>query len=215
MTIKPFTSDRALAKFAKSFLRDRLSAFRKDVGICLTRSSRRDHAYFPALITCISFADFLSGLHAGKLDGHGLKELRAYAAKFLDNAKYDPYRIGVLYECLRHKVAHLGQPYIVFDTATKPKTLSGQRRRITWTVYASKRKPPIELIDYPKPLFMKKTKTPWRVSYDCRIQISVRSLAADIGKSIYGPKGYLGYLQTDKSARERFAKCMVHYFPPA
>jgi hypothetical protein len=79
----------------------------------------------------------LSGLYAGKLEGHALKELRNYASKFL-GAEYTADRIDVLYECFRHKVAHLAQPYAVFDTQSKPKTFGGQGRRlITWTVRAS------------------------------------------------------------------------------
>jgi hypothetical protein len=66
--------------FAKAFLDEHLERFRKDIRICLTRDKKNSaHAYFPGLITCISFADFLSGLYAGKLDGHTLKELRSYA----------------------------------------------------------------------------------------------------------------------------------------
>ena len=84
-------------------------------------------AYFPALMSCISFADLLSGLYAGKLEGHALKELRNYASKFL-GAEYTADRIDVLYECFRHKVAHLAQPYAVFDTQSKPKTFGSQGR---------------------------------------------------------------------------------------
>ncbi len=39
----------------------------KEIAICLTPNPKGEHAYFPALIIGISFADLLSGLHAGKL----------------------------------------------------------------------------------------------------------------------------------------------------
>jgi hypothetical protein len=88
-------------------------------------------------MSCISFADLLSGLYAGKLEGHALKELKNYASKFM-GAEYTADRVDVLYECFRHKVAHLAQPYAVFDTQSKPNTFGGQGRRlITWTVRAS------------------------------------------------------------------------------
>jgi hypothetical protein len=53
--------------FAKVFLDGHRERFRKDIAICLKPDANNSHAYFPALITCIAFLDFLSGLHAGKL----------------------------------------------------------------------------------------------------------------------------------------------------
>ena len=42
----------------------------------------------------------------------------------------DRRRSEILYECLRHKVAHLAYPYAVFDTTTaRSKTFDGQPRR--------------------------------------------------------------------------------------
>jgi hypothetical protein len=64
MTIAPFITDKELIAFARTFLRDRVESFRKDVAICLAADQKRHHAYFPALITCIGFLDLLSGLHA-------------------------------------------------------------------------------------------------------------------------------------------------------
>jgi hypothetical protein len=43
---------------------------------------------------------------------------------------------------------------------------------------------------------------PWPVSYDHRIQISPRSFANDIVKSINGTSGYFRHLQSDSSARK-------------
>ena len=147
MPVLPFSSDAEVVEFAKAFLRGHVERFRKDIRICLTRDKKnKAHAYFPGLITCISFADFLSGLYAGKLDGHALKELKSYANKFM-GADYTSDRLDVLYECFRHKVAHLAQPFLVFDTHSKPKTFRGQQRRvIAWTVYARGRRPPIEIV---------------------------------------------------------------------
>jgi hypothetical protein len=75
MSFQPFKSEKDLTQYAARFFRDRVQSFRKDIGICLTANADGHHAYFPALITCIGFLDFLSGLNAGKLEGHGLTEL--------------------------------------------------------------------------------------------------------------------------------------------
>lgn len=96
MPVLPFSSDAEVVKFAKAFLREHLERFRKDIRICLTPDKNEAHAYFPALISCISFADLLSGLYAGTLDKQGLNELKNYAGKFM-GADYTPDRLDVLY----------------------------------------------------------------------------------------------------------------------
>jgi hypothetical protein len=213
MTIKPFRSDKDLTTFARKFFRDRVGTFRKDLRICLTADAKRHHAYFPALITCIGFLDLLSGLYAGKLEGHSLNELKNYAARFMDAKDYDPLHIEVLYLAFRHKLAHLSFPYLVFDTATRKEFVGKKQRRITWSVHASKRNHPIELVDYRTAIFFKKSVRPWDVSYNCRVHISVRTFQIDIVKWIYGPTGYLHCLKSELTAREHFAKCMKVLFP--
>jgi hypothetical protein len=161
MTIQPFQSDEELLKFSRAFLRVLVQNFRKDISICLTADRARRHAYFPALMTCIAFTDFLSGLYAGKLEGHGLKELKSYAAKFMNQSNYGSLELEILYEMFRHKLAHLGYFPAVFDTATKPNRFPpGQSppRRITWIVYASRRKRPIEIEGFDDTTILKKTK---------------------------------------------------------
>jgi hypothetical protein len=214
MTIKPFKSDKDHTTFARSFFRDRVGTFRKDLRICLTADVNRHHAYFPALITCIGFLDLLSGLYAGRIEGHSLSELKSYAARFMNAANYGPLHLAVLYLAFRHKLAHLSFPYLVFDTATRKEFVGQKHRRITWSVHASKRNPPIELVDFTTPILFKKSVRPWDVSYNCRVHISVRTFQIDITNSIYEPAGYLQCLQSELTARSNFAKCMKVLFPP-
>jgi hypothetical protein len=150
---------------------------------------------------CIAFADLMSGLYAGTIRNHGLKELRQYAKKFM-KAEYtsDRRRLDILYEGLRQKIAHLAYPYPVFDTSTKPKTF----------------KPglPIKVDDLPKPEYLSKTSynPPWDVSFDCLITVSVLAFQTDIVSSI---SAYLRHLQSSRKAKENFAKCMFdEYFRP-
>jgi hypothetical protein len=84
MSVAPFKNDAELVAFARKFFANRVETFCKDIAICKTPDARGEHAYFPALIICIAFADLLSGLYAGKLHRHGLKELKQYAAKFME-----------------------------------------------------------------------------------------------------------------------------------
>ena len=213
MSIAPFKNDVELVSFARKFFANRIETFRKDIAICLTPNERGQHAYFPALIICIGFADLLSGLYAGTLYDQGLKELKQYAAKFMKPEYSSEHsRLEILYECLRHKVAHLAYPYAVLDTtAVRSKTFHGQPRRlVTWTIHETERRPAIEIIDYSTPEQLVQTPTPWTVSYDCRIEVSVRSLAIDIVWSI---EGYLQDLQSNPGAQQHFATCMRDYFP--
>jgi hypothetical protein len=211
MTIEPFKDEKELVKFARAFLRSHVKAFRKDIAACLT--PRRQHAYFPALITCIAFADLLSGLHAGNLQNHGRKDLEQYAKKFM-KPHYTTYIVRVLYEFFRNKIAHLAYPYPVSDTVTRAKLFRDQpMRRITWTVSVGKRGPAIELEDFAVPKWLRRSLRPWSMSYNCRARIRIRSLQIDIIKSIYGPSGYLRHLLTNQTAQERFAACMKDYYP--
>jgi hypothetical protein len=208
MPVLPFSSDIEIAEFAKAFLEEHLVRFRKDLRICLTPNSKGKHAYFPALVTSIAFFEFLSGLYAGTLKGPGLGKLKTYADEFL-SVEYTSDRLDVLYECFRHKVAHLALPYAVFDTSTKP-TFNGQQRRlITWTVAADRKKPPIEIIKEGTPKQIRSAVTPWPVYYDHIATVHLCSFAFDIKTSV--PK-YLSRLVVDVAARNRFKDCMRDYF---
>src|SRR5215831_17164928 len=112
MSIGQFKSEEELVAFARKFFASRIETFRKDVAICLTANERGQHAYFPALIICIAFAELLSSLYAGTIADQGLKleELKRYAAEFM-KPEYTADRMDMLYEFLRHKVAHLAYPY--------------------------------------------------------------------------------------------------------
>jgi hypothetical protein len=213
MTIAHFKDDKELLAFARKFFANRVETFRKDIAICLTPNETGQHAYFPALIICIAFAELLSSLYAGTIADPKLKreQLKRYAKEFMLKPEYtDDDRLDILYEFLRHKVAHLAYPYVVFDTDAKAVFRGRPRRRVTWTIHETEQRPAIKIIDYSTPRQLVRTPIPWPVWYDCRIEVSVRSLAIDIVWSI---EGYLRELQTNLEAQQSFAKCMEFYFP--
>jgi hypothetical protein len=207
MPVLPFSSDADIVQFAKAFLDNHVERFQKDIAICLTLQNG-SHAYFPALMACIAFGDLLSGLFTGKLNGQKLPELEVYVSHFMDAAVYTHDRLGVLYECFRHKVAHLAHPYVVFDT-TKSVTFKGHPKRlITWEVHDRGPSLPIEIVSRGGQISA--SPTPWDVLYDHIVIINLDTLASDIVNSI--PR-YLQHLQADNNARSRFKKCMQSYFP--
>ena len=194
-----------LEAFAQKFFANRIETFCKDIAICRMPDARGEHAYFPALIICIAFAELLGGCYAGRLDGVKLKDLERYAKDFMEpEYSSDPRRLELLYECLRNKIAHLGYPYAVIPHG-KP------RRLVAWSIHETEGRRAIEVIDYlPRIMWLVQTPTPWAVSYDCRIEVRVGSLAKDM---VGSTDRYLQHLHSDQLARERFAKCMRDYFP--
>jgi hypothetical protein len=210
MPVLPFSTDAEVVQFARAFLKEHLARFCKDIKICLTPNAKGEEAYFPTMITCIAFAEFLSGLYAGTLDGDGHKKLKKYTVKFMP-AEYTADRIDILYECFRHKVAHLALPYVVFDTASKSKTFHRRPRRlITWIVTAGRGRPPIQIAKVNPAKQIQSAVTPWAVYYDHIVTVYLCNLAYDIKSSV---AKYLRHLEADSAARDNFEKCMSDYFP--
>lgn len=210
--IRPFKTDKQIASFAAWFLKSRAQGFSKDINICLTASESGNHAYLPALFTCISFLDLLAGLYAGNVNNHSRKEFLKYCADFLDSQKYAPSNLAILYEGFRHKLAHLSQPYPVFDTKTKP-SLSLPPKRIAWSIYAARRSRPLELLKYDPARVLRTTTTPWPVPYDHRLSISVRAFATDARKTLIGREGYIQKIRDSADLRTKFAECMKLFYP--
>jgi hypothetical protein len=119
-------------------------------------------------------------------------------------SEYTDECMEILYFVFRHKIAHLAYPYPVT-------TIS--HRRVTWTVYATGRRPSIALVDYKTRQYLTRSVRPWPVWYNCRAQISIYSFRVDIVQSVYGKNGYLRYLEVEPQAREKFARCMNTFFP--
>jgi len=214
-SLAPFKSQRTLVSYAQRFVKERIEVFRKDLSICLKADANGRHAYMPALITCVSLLELLSGLHAGKLKDVRLSGIIDYTKKFMDANVYSSDRLAVLYEGFRHKIAHVTQPYGVFDTYTVKKSNHPLRnkpqRLITWQVNATDRHPPIDII----PVNGTLTKSPpWPVTYSHRCIVSIYRLKVDIPRSALGAGGYLENLKVDSKAQENFHKCMLKSFPP-
>lgn len=207
-----FKDRHELVSYAHKFVNNRIEVFRKDLSICLKADAKGRHAYMPALITCISLLELFSGLYIGKLKYIGLKGIIKYAEKFMDSNDYSSDRITVLYLMFRHKIAHLGRPYGIFDADPKSpqnrEYLSeGPRRLISWRVNATDRHPPIEIIpENGTP----KESPPWPVTFSHRCIVSIYRLKVDIPRSA---KSYLEHVKKNKKAQNKFCKCIKEFFP--
>jgi hypothetical protein len=206
-------SQRELVSYAQRFVKSRIKVFRKDLSICLKADANGRHAYMPALMTCISLLELLSGLYAGQLKSIGLRGIINYTEKFMDSNVYSSDPLAVLYEMFRHKIAHITQPYGVFDThldvGKKHQLKNKPQRRITWKVNATNRYPPIDIISENGTL----TKSsPWAVTYSHRCIVSIHRLKVDIPRSALKAGGYWENMSVDSNAQHNFLKCMHEFF---
>jgi hypothetical protein len=195
-----------VVKYARVFLENRMETFHKDVERCLMGDRKVDQAYFPALMTCIGFTEFMSGLHAGNLEsGNDLDKLEKYSKRFLPE-HYDKLKLKILYG-FRHKLSHLAYPHGVIILTEKWK-----RRRIAWEVFANEPRPPIQIDDFATPKYLKHSVVPpWKVPYDCKVTIGLRAFFNDIVESV---AKYLDALKSDRKMQDNFAKCIRKIFPP-
>jgi len=209
-----FRTPAQVVRFARVFVRQRTNDFKKNVDICLTARKTRlndvDHAYMPALMTCLSFLDLLSGLYAGKVRGHNDTHFLDFTRKFFPKGRYEEDHLRVLYIEFRHKLAHLAHPYFVLDAPPDPSV--GTRRLMAWTICARSRKKPIEIIPHPRKQLSVQP-TPWDTYYDYRFKISVESLARDARKATRGANGYLSKLAASPDLQDKFKACMRAFYP--
>jgi hypothetical protein len=195
-----------VVKYAHEFLANRMVTFQKDIERCLMEGCKVEQAYFPALMTCIGFTEFMSGLHAGNLEsGNDLDKLEKYSQRFLPQ-RYDKLKLKILYG-FRHKLAHLAYPHGVIKLIEKRR-----QRRIIWEVFANEPRPPIQIDDLATPKYLNNPVVPpWKVPYDCKVTIGLRAFYNDIIQSV--PK-YLDALNSDRKMQDNFAKCIREIFPP-
>lgn len=208
MAVYDITTDDGVIRFAKIFVRKRLKGFKKDIAICLTPDEKNRHAYMPGLMACFSLLDLFSGLYAGQVKGHNHNHLIRYMREFAPPGRYDDYDLKVVYVAFRHTLAHLSHPYFVLNTG-KDERLKQKQMLLTWTISEEEIDPPIKLITLQKPKKIKRQPTPWALSYDHRIHISIPSLARD---TVDTAQKYLAALKESEELKNNFRKCMCEFY---
>ena len=212
MTIHPFSTDQEVIKFARSWMWSMSGFVRKNIRCCLTSTERDETAWFPALMESCAYLDLLASLHSGHRKV-SLADVQSYANRFLNRSHYPAYELEILWTGFRHKIAHQAHPYYVLDTKTE--NISGPHRRFVWTVDDADLKPALNTINVGRVPTLTSTRpmVPWPVPYDHRIIISPVRLQIDLRNSLYGPRGYLNWLEGNRTGRENFVKGMLRFFP--
>jgi len=205
--IRPFEMDADKVAFAQEFLGRRIWGFKKDVNICLTTSTEGNHAFMPALMTCISFLDLLSGLRVGLVDGHKMDDFLAFMREF--GPRYDEWHLRILYVVIRHKLAHLGHPLFVLNTATEPKRIGGPPMLLGWKISRDAHEPPIAVYDLGGVWEVKGQPVPWAIYVTHEIHISIRTIANDAPLIA---EAYFQRLRTDRHLMDNFSKCMHEFY---
>jgi hypothetical protein len=206
--VRSFATPEDHLTFADEFIAGRVKGFSKDINACLTPLEDGKHAYMPGLMTCISFFDLLRALYEGNVRAHGAEGFAKIVQTLAPPGRYpDPLALKVLYVGFRHKLAHLGHPYFVMDTAREPQ-LSPPHMLLTWHISERPSHPPISIERHElRPVTL--AAVPWPMHYDSRIHVSIRSLAND---AIAAAHTYASLLRHDPKLRANFAYCMCDFY---
>ena len=193
----------------KRFVLDRLAGFSKDLHICLMpipsmTCSGNTHAYFPALIMCCGFIEYLTALHRGNPNKIGWQQVANWTNAHLPQPEYDEYVTRILFDAFRNSVAHRGIASGIWIDQKKGPTKGD---RLTWRVTASARRPAIEIITKSGTL---KTNTPWPCRYTHIVRVHLKALRKDIRTAA---TAYAIKLEGNAALQAEFVKCMNHLFP--
>ncbi len=120
--------------------------FEKDMLICLkpidhpTRNGET-HAYFPFLMSCLGAIEYLARLRSGCRPNSGvpMQEVEAFIREHIPDLQAV---IGLLFEAIRHPVAHRG----IASGVTVIKDKSGNvQGRFTWRITESNARPSVQV----------------------------------------------------------------------
>ena len=137
-----------MGAFAAAFVRGRMAGFEKDMRICLTPVLRangagKTYAYFPALSACTSTLEYLTALNRGDTHGIGWGQVADFAGEYMRQPDFDRDTVRVMFEALRHPVAHRGIASGVWvDRNAGP----GQGRRVVWKISAGSTRPACQIV---------------------------------------------------------------------
>jgi hypothetical protein len=206
VTILPTSSE--LLKFAEEYLNERTTSLKKDVLGCVR------HTFpFPGLLYCFSTIDLLGALYGG--DATGNTKLYGWKAGTTVKARdfmvkvmhYSSYEAGLLQQIFRHRMVHLAQPKtVIFDKINN--------RQIAWRMINTNSKNHLKFKKFSKPKSII-TLTPYKMTCDCGLLISLTKLMNDIINSVYRkPDGYLESLRTNENLQSKFRTAIDQIYDP-
>ena len=190
-------------------MRGRLVGFEKDIGICLSPvprigSTGKTHAYFPALAACTSTLEYLTALERGNTRGVGSTQIVRFASRYMRQPDFDADTVRVLFEALRHPVAHRG---IASGIWVDRNNGAGNGRRFVWKIAAGAKRPACRVVAEDGVV---KRDSPWPCSYTHRMHINLMALGVEVRDAA---KLYLKRLLVDARLQRNFEACMQQLYP--
>jgi hypothetical protein len=202
-------ADGNAAAFAQRFIAGRLVGFNKDLKICLTglklnAQSEPTHAYFPALAACCATLEYLTALYRGNTHGIGWQQVNTFASVYLPQPDFNADAVRVLFDALRHPVAHRGIASGVWVDRTQG---AHNGRRLVWKITADARKPACEILAEPGKLTRD---PPWPTPYSHRVHVRLRRLWIDLRNAA---ERYSEDIARDPTLLANFEACMRQLYP--
>ena len=198
-----------IAAFAAAFVQGRFAGFEKDMNICLTAVPRADgtgktYAYFPALAACTSTLEYLTALTRGNTNGIGWTHVADFAADYMRQPDFDRDTVRVLFEALRHPIAHRGIASGVWvDRNQGP----NHGRRMVWKISAGTNRPASQIV--PETGVVKRD-SPWPCAFSHRVHIHLRALYLEIREAA---NLYVQRVVADLNLQRNFVTCMGQLYP--
>ena len=143
-------------------------------GLKLSPKSEPTHAYFPGLAACCATLEYLTALHRGSTHGIGWQQVNAFASAYLPQPDFNADTVRVLFDALRHPVAHRGIASGIWVDRTRG---AHNGRRLVWKITADARKPACEVLPEPGELTRD---PPWPTPYSHRVHVHLRRLWIDL-----------------------------------
>jgi hypothetical protein len=195
-----------IQSFAPEYVRQRMFGFEKDARICLTSANhpfenRPTVAFFPAVGLCCATLEHLSALYSGNTNGPRVEnDIWPFSDKYLP--AYSRDSVKVLFEAIRHGVAHRGIAARVWEEKQKNRP----QRIFTWRVSAADESPSLRILE----IQGEASPAPWPCVYTHRIDIFLGRLWKDVRDA---GNSYAHDLATDAELLPAFSRCMEKFYP--
>jgi hypothetical protein len=202
-------ADGDMGAFAAAFVRGRLAGFEKDIRICLSpvphaNGVGKTYAYFPALAACTSTLEYLTALTRGNTRGIGWAQVADFASEYMRQPDFDRDTVRVMFEALRHPVAHRGIASGVWvDQNAGP----GQGRRVVWKISAGSTRPACQIVAEEGVV---KRDSPWPCAFSHRVQNHLNTLPVEIRDAA---ERYAQQVSVDLHVQDNFQVSMRQLYP--
>jgi hypothetical protein len=189
-----FPDKNELKRFARNFVRNRITSLDKDVNHCL----QSPYAPFPAILYCFSTIDLLGALYSGQAgkDAPTTTNSQNYMQEFMN---YSSEQASFLTDIFRHKLVHLAQPKAII--------LDSDGNLVSWQYFHDNSEKHL-LLEKAVPGLKVLIKSDWEITINKIFNIGILQLVEDIKDSLEKHNGYLDKLENIDIIQNNFKKAL-------